>query len=132
MADNEQQLRKLTDLTNQHDVEAIQGLLADDMRFTNPITGASDKEGMRTIHSTLFKAFPDIHYGVDRMIVSGNTYIMECTLTGTHQNDLMGMPPTNRRIELPAAFVVDMRDGYVAKWNSYFDVATLMRQLGVE
>jgi predicted ester cyclase len=44
----------------------------------------------------------------------------------------MGMPPTNRRIELPAAFVVDMRDGYVAKWNSYFDVATLMRQLGVE
>jgi steroid delta-isomerase-like uncharacterized protein len=132
MADNEQQLRKLTDLTNQHDVEAIQGLLADDMTFTNPITGASDKEGMRSIHSTLFKAFPDIHYGVDRMIVSGNTYVMECTLTGTHQNDLMGIPPTNRRIELPAAFVVDMRDGYVAKWNSYFDVATLMRQLGVE
>jgi steroid delta-isomerase-like uncharacterized protein len=132
MADNEQQLRKLTELANQHDVEAIQGLLADDMRFTNPITGASDKEGMRTIHSTLFKAFPDIRYGVDRMIVSGNTYVMECTLTGTHQGDLMGMPPTNNRMDLPAAFVVDMKDGNVARWNSYFDVATLMRQLGVE
>jgi predicted ester cyclase len=44
----------------------------------------------------------------------------------------MGMPPTNKRIELPAAFVVDMRDGNVTRWNSYFDVATLMRQLGVE
>jgi steroid delta-isomerase-like uncharacterized protein len=132
MADNEQQLRKLIELTNQHDVEAIQGLLADDMRFTNPITGASDREGMRNIHSTIFKAFPDIQYGVDRMIVSDNTYVMECTLTGTHQNDLMGVPPTNKRIELPAAFVIDMSDGRVTTWNSYFDVATLMRQLGVE
>jgi predicted ester cyclase len=76
---------KATELANQHDVEAIQSLLAADMRFTNPITGASNKEGMGNIDSTLFKAFPDIHYGVDRMIVSGDTYVMECTLTGTHQ-----------------------------------------------
>ncbi len=67
-------------------------LLADDMRFTNPISGVSDKEGMRNIHSTLFKAFPDIRYGVDHMIVSGNTYVMECTLTGTHQGSKHSSP----------------------------------------
>jgi steroid delta-isomerase-like uncharacterized protein len=127
----EEQLRKLAKLANLHDVDAIQELLKDEMRFTNPITGSSDKDGMRSIHSMLFKAFPDIHYSLERMIASGHTYVMECVLTGTHQNDLMDIPATNKRIELPAAFVVDMERGRVAQWNSYFDVATLMRQLGV-
>ena len=51
---------------------------------------------------------------------------------GYASNGVMGIPPTNKRIELPAAFIVDMRDGNVARWNSYSDVATLMRQLGVK
>jgi steroid delta-isomerase-like uncharacterized protein len=132
MAESERIVGMIGELTNRHDAEAIQGHLAEDMEFYNPITGMSGKQGMYEIHSTLFKAFPDIHYGVNRMISSGDTVVLECTLTGTHQNDLMGIAPTERRIELPAAFVIDTTGEKVRKWTSYFDVTTLMRQLGVQ
>lgn len=132
MSNAEQIVSKLGDLANSHDAEAIQGYLDDDMDFYNPITGWSGKQGMYEIHTTLFKAFPDLYYEFSRVISSGDSVVAECTLKGIHQNDLMGIAPTQRQLELPAAFIVDVKADKVKKWVSYFDVTTMMRQLGVQ
>lgn len=132
MTSAEQIFSKLAGLANSHDAEAFQGHLSEELEFYNPIQGWTVKQRMYEMHTTLFKAFPDIYYDVSRLISSDDTVVAECTLTGTHEGDLMGMAPTQRRLELPATFIVDVERDKVKRWASYFDVASMMRQLGAQ
>lgn len=130
MAGSDAVLEELLSLANKHDVDGVQEHLAPDMIFNNPITGPSDRDGMRSVHSTLFEAFPDFTYHVDRTISSGDTTVLQCTVTGTHEGPLMGVQPTSRNVTIPCAFVVDVHGDKVTRWDSYFDVAGIMRALG--
>ncbi len=131
MAHHDTVFREMLDVANRHDLDGFQGYLADEIAFENPITGPTDTAGMRAFHSGFFAAFPDIAYHITNLVTSPDTVVAECTIKGTHQADLMGIPATHKHMSMPAAFVVRFRGGKVDKWTSYFDSATLMRQLGV-
>ena len=122
----------ILDLANARDVEGMDRYLADDIKFVNPVTGPTDKNGMAGFHTALFAAFPDIHYRVDREIEHGDTAIFEATVTGTNTGPFMGQAPTGRKVELPVAFVVDVAGGKAKVWHAYLDAATLQRQLAGE
>src|SRR5919205_1195003 len=47
-----------------------------------------------------------------------------------HSALFAGVPATGKAINLPVAFCVDIAGGKVRDWRSYFDTASLMRQLG--
>ena len=115
---------------NERDVENFFQLVSGDAEYENPITGRTNKEGMRTFHSALWRAFPDLDYGVNRIVSHGDTVVAEVTFRGTQKQELMGIPPTNKKVEMPLAFVIDVKDGKIRKWSAYFDTATMMRQLG--
>ena len=55
----------------------------------------------------------------------------EHTISGTHQGEFMGIPPTYRSIEIWAIdkFVVD--HGQVVEWRPYFDSKQIPAQLGL-
>jgi steroid delta-isomerase-like uncharacterized protein len=128
---SERVLRDVLDFANRRDVDGMQKFIADSMRFVNPVTGPTDKQGMRGFHTSFFAGIPDIHYEILRVLTDANHVVAETRITGTHKGELMGMPPTGRQIDLPAAFVVDVADDKVAEWHAYFDTATMLRQLGV-
>ncbi len=117
--------------SSRRDLDGIQGFLAADLSFENPVTGRTDLDGMRNFHTSFFEALPDPTYHVDWIVSHGETAPAQCTITGTHKKDLMGIPPADKKIELPVAFVVDFEKGKVRNWASYFDTARMMRQLGV-
>ncbi len=100
------------------------------MNYVNPATGPTDKKGWNAFHTDLSGAFPDLMFHIDRVVSHGNTVVSECTITGTQKKEFAGVPATNRAIKIPAAFVVDLEAGRVKRWHSYFDTATMMRQLG--
>ncbi len=43
----------------------------------------------------------------------------------------LGIEPTGRQVDIPTAIVVTFRDGLMAGERMYWDVTTLLRQLGV-
>jgi steroid delta-isomerase-like uncharacterized protein len=130
MTQGEDVLRAILVLVNRHDADAIQAYLAEDMRFRNPITGDSDASGIHAVHSGIFAGFPDVEYRLERLLSQGDSVVVECTIIGTHQGEFAGVPATGRAINLPVAFCVDVIGGKVRDWRSYFDTATLMRQIG--
>jgi steroid delta-isomerase-like uncharacterized protein len=80
-------------------------------------------------------AFPDAKATFDNTLVSGNSVVLEVTWRGTHQGPLRtpagSLPATGKRIEVRACAVVEL-DGQKAKLQRhYFDMATLLQQLGV-
>src|SRR6266851_2537220 len=130
MSQGEDILRAVLELANYPMRMRSRTYLAEDMRFRNPITGESDASGMHAVHSAIFAGFPDVEYRIERMLSQGDSVVVECTVIGTHQAEFAGVPATGRPMNLPVAFCVEVANGKVTDWRSYFDTATLMRQVG--
>jgi steroid delta-isomerase-like uncharacterized protein len=81
------------------------------------------------------RAFPDSKATFDGEFVSGGTVVLEVTWSGTHSGllELPGGPvaPTNRPIRLQSCQVLGLRNGKAQSIRQYFDIATLLQQLGM-
>jgi predicted ester cyclase len=77
------------------------------------------------------RAFPDVHFAVDQVMVEGDRTAVRYHVTGTHLGDGIGCSPTGRHIDYTAMFIGIWRDGkLVEAWNNY-DQLGMMRQLGL-
>jgi steroid delta-isomerase-like uncharacterized protein len=81
-------------------------------------------------------AMPDSRATFRSELVSGNTAVLEITWTGTHKGPLMmpdgEIPATGKKMELQACQVVEVANDRVKSVRHYFDMGTLLDQLGVE
>lgn len=74
--------------------------------------------------------FPDNRHEVEEVIAEGDTVVLRCTLTGTHEGEFMGMPPTGRKIEVGEIHIYRLRDGKAVEHRVGRDDMGAMRQLG--
>lgn len=78
------------------------------------------------------KAFPDLFFDIQHMIVSGNIIVTEFLSRGTHKGELMGISPTGKNVVVPMCNIIEIRDGKIFSEREYFDALFMMQQLGVE
>ncbi len=81
-------------------------------------------------------AMPDSKATVHSEVTSGNTVVLEMTWHGTHKGPLKtpagDIPATGKTIELRACQVVEVANDKVKSVRQYFDMGSLLSQLGVE
>jgi steroid delta-isomerase-like uncharacterized protein len=81
-------------------------------------------------------AIPDSRATFHSETVSGNTAVLEITWKGTHSGPLntgeREIPATGKKIELRAIQVVDVANDKVKSVRQYFDMGTLLDQIGVD
>ena len=81
------------------------------------------------------EAMPDSSGTIESALVSGNTVILELTWRGTHSGPLRtpggDLPPTGNTFEVRACMIVDVSDGKTRVMRHYFDMATMLAQLGI-
>jgi steroid delta-isomerase-like uncharacterized protein len=81
------------------------------------------------------KAFPDSKATHHNAVSGGTTVVLELTWHGTHTGPLQtpegSIAATGKPIEIPACMVVEIGDGKAKSIRHYFDMATLMQQLGI-
>lgn len=80
-------------------------------------------------------AIPDSKATFEREVAVGDSVILELTWRGTHTGPLQTpageIAPTGRPIELRAVQVIDVEAGKAKSIRQYFDMATLLEQIGV-
>ena len=80
------------------------------------------------------QAFPNAEGTITNVFSSGNQGIAEVMWRGTHTGDLVGpegtIPASGKSVELKASMVSTVQEGKIAQANHYFDMATLMQQIG--
>ncbi|HEY3117465.1 MAG TPA: ester cyclase [Chloroflexota bacterium] len=80
-------------------------------------------------------AFPDSKATFDRELASGNTVVFEVTWRGTHKGPLQTpngpIAATGKRIEVRACMAIEVADDKAKAQRQYFDMATLLQQIGV-
>lgn len=88
-------------------------------------------EGFKQLITVYRTAFPDIELTVKDMIAEGDRLAVRFTIHGTHEGDLMGIPPTGKKISITGNIVYRIEDGmFVESWET-FEQMTMMQQLGV-
>jgi steroid delta-isomerase-like uncharacterized protein len=79
----------------------------------------------------LWTTFPDLKVEMRRIVsVQEDSAVSEHTLSGTQRGSLFGVPPTGRFVEVETAVIWDIVDGRIRGETVYFDVATMLRQIG--
>jgi steroid delta-isomerase-like uncharacterized protein len=136
----EETSRKLADAQTKHDSEAVARLYASDAvaydpMYPEPLRG---REAIVKDSDGFFSAFPDLRFEIVSMIEKDDrSGAGEVRLTGTHTGPLESptgeiIPPTNKKIDLKGGAFVKLNDrGEIVEERRYYDVATVLRQLGV-
>ena len=79
-----------------------------------------------------FRAFPDLHLSIDDLIAEEDRVFCRSTMTGTHDGEYKGIPPTGRHVSSESAEVFRIADGRFVGYWCLANVAGLMRQLTEE
>ncbi len=79
-------------------------------------------------------AFPDAKATFQRELVCGNTVVLEQTWQGTHKGPLQTpggpIPATGKRIDVRACMTVEVVGDKAKMQRHYFDMGTILQQIG--
>jgi steroid delta-isomerase-like uncharacterized protein len=92
---------------------------------------AAGAQALKQVWAVLLRAFPDLHVAVEDVIAEGDKVVCRNTVTGTHQGEYMGRPPTGKSITYNEIFIIRFVNGRVAETWGVVDVLSQMRQLGM-
>ena len=109
------------------------GMVYDEVGTQRKVQGVDDVIDLWKGWAT---AMPDSKATFSSEVASGNTVVLEMTWRGTHKGPLKmpsgDIPATGKTIELRAVQVVEVANDKVKSVRQYFDMGSLLRQLGVE
>jgi steroid delta-isomerase-like uncharacterized protein len=131
-------IRSLFNAFNEGGVARLDGLVTEDFELSDIAIGQTFRcpGGLRQWMQSFLKAGPDAHTRVVTTIVEGEwvaatEHIGTLTHTGPFLTPAGEIPPTGRQVELQMVEIYQMRGGKIARLRAYYDVATMLRQLGL-
>jgi steroid delta-isomerase-like uncharacterized protein len=119
-------------LINAGDIDGFGDLMADDFVEHEETPGlAPTKEGVLEFFRMYRRAFPDLQMNAEEVLVSADKTITRARATGTHQGELMGMPPTGKSVDVQLIDIMQFNDaGMIREHWGLVDMLSMMQQLG--
>jgi steroid delta-isomerase-like uncharacterized protein len=118
---------------NAHDIPGTLATYTDDIVWddvTHPLCPVQGKEAAGSIYSSIIDAIPDIHLQtVRRFNAEGSVIVDESILTGHVHGDWAGIAGGGAPVRVRILHVFDVRDGLIARENTWFDASAVMRQV---
>lgn len=88
------------------------------------------KSGAAEYYQTWWNAFDIEVKGIARHWTSDGNMIAETRYLGRHIGDFYGLPATGKHIELRLAVIIRFHDGLMLGERFYYDLSSLLQQLG--
>ena len=133
----ERRARLAYEAFNERDIEMALDQNRDDVEILDQATGQrfAGREGARRFMQQWLDAFPDAKCLVTNVVGAGDTVVVEFRAQGTNTGPLATpegpIPPTGKRAEVAMCDVLEFSGGRVARQRTYYDVGSLLRQLGI-
>jgi steroid delta-isomerase-like uncharacterized protein len=133
---NKAAIRRFHDATNTRDSElisrTIDELFRPDVLVRTPLPiEATGAQAMREVWARLLRVYPDLRVTIEDLLAEGDEVVSRNTVTGTHQGDYMGHPPTGNPVTYNEIFIFRFADGRIAETWGVVDVFSQMKQIGV-
>ncbi|HXU80081.1 MAG TPA: ester cyclase [Polyangia bacterium] len=109
---------------------------AADVEFMTPMGTFKGLEGHKQLTAGFANAMPNFKHTVTKCIEQGDTYACEGNFTGDHTGPMMmpngqTVPATGKHVEFKWGGMATVKNGKVATIHAYFDIMTMMQQLGL-
>lgn len=131
MSDAEKIAREYYESFNKRDWDRMRTMFHQDYTYTGGdgevLKGA---DAAMQINQGFANGMSDAHIKIERTQSAGNIAVTEFTGTGTHDGDLMGIPPTGKKLSMPVCNVIEVKDGKILAEREYMDMMHLMQQVG--
>src|SRR5215213_8856573 len=96
----------------------VDEVMAPDVVDHQPVGRADGVEGVKRDIAVYHAAFPDLALSCEDYVIGEDRVAVRWSATGTHDGDGLGMPPTNRRVELHGIDLLRIAQGRVAeRWG---------------
>jgi steroid delta-isomerase-like uncharacterized protein len=126
-------LRECVQDFNSHDPALVGRCFAEDGEHLVPALGATwqGREQRGEALGRLWLASPDIRIELTYVFGDGEQAAGEWVISGTSERPYGDLPATGRRFAVPGVTCVSLRGGRIRRQADYWDLATLLRQLGL-
>lgn len=111
--------------------DVAEELIADEFvdHSAGPDESGNKEEGIQWF-DYIWEALPDFSVQIRDQVAEGDKVATLKTFSGTHKGELMGIPPTGKRVAFDIFDLLRIRDGQVVEHWGVYDIAGLMQQLG--
>jgi len=125
-------MQRFTEFINTADEHLARELIAKDAVFHVPTQTAplQGPEGYLLTIAMMREGFPDIQWTLEEMIADGDKVAARYTMRGTHRGTFLGIPPTEKRIEVQAMNFYRWSDGQIVGERGQPDMLGLLQQIG--
>ena len=115
-----------------HDLPKLMTVYADNAVHEDKTVSAdlNGKKAVEGFAQSWFKGFPNLTLTPTSVNIAGNRGTAEFIATGTQKGDMPGMPASNKDMKVPGVSLFECSDGKITRVVEYWDMATVMRQLG--
>lgn len=124
-------VRRLIDAINRQDYDALQDLIDPDYVYRTPGDELRGVVGLQGLLTAYHRGFPDLELVIDDMFGAGDRVATAFTFKGTHLGEVMGVPPTGRRVSVHGTIHSRVEGGRLVEEWELLDLATMYQQLGL-
>ncbi|MEO5890123.1 MAG: ester cyclase [Ferruginibacter sp.] len=122
----------IQEVINKKNLNAANDLVAEDFTEHIPFPGQEPgREGLKFVLNLMFSGFPDMEWTVQEQIAEGEKVVTRFTWTGTHKGEFMGIPPTDKKVEVWGVVIDVVRNSLFSESRIIMDNIGLLQQLGV-
>ncbi len=128
-----QLIDQLLEAWNSHDPVRVASWYTEDchgldVAIARPQTG---REGIQRMFEEYYRAFPDLKVSQEEIIVDENRVALFWTAQGTHRGAILNIPATGHCFAVRGVNRLLLRDGKVCETLTIWDVAGMLRALGL-
>ncbi|MBC62548.1 MAG: hypothetical protein CMP11_08830 [Zetaproteobacteria bacterium] len=123
---------------NEGNWDEYKSSFTEDCHYTEYATGRSlnSSDELLSNSKSWKNAFPDAHGEVINRIDNGDYVVEEVVWSGTHTGELhtpdgQTIPPTSKNMKVNAVMINKFKDDKICETNHYFDMLTMLKQLGL-
>jgi len=126
----ESTVREHIDSENRHDIE---GIIATFHYPRYEVNGEANdgEDAIRGLLQILMRGFPDFWAEILNLRHLDDGILVEGLITGTHDGEWVGIPPTGRRISILVVSIFEFDEDRLMCEKAFMDVATMLTQVGV-
>jgi predicted ester cyclase len=123
---------RLTKAFNEGNLDLLDEFVAPDFVGHNPLSPEDIQglEGLKGFFGAFRAAMPDIQHPHWTLIGEGDLVAIHMPVVGTFTNELMGIPPNDKKVVVWMANIWRVVDGKAVEWWLNVDTLGLMQQLG--
>ena len=126
-------VQDMTAAWNAHDSERLLAFYSPEYEGSD-VCEAAPQLGLEAARRSIegyLRAFPGSYVTVEDTLVQDDRLVVVWRAHGKHQGTVMNIPATGREVEVCGVSVLTTRDGKIVRARQVWDVAALLRGIGL-